>query len=60
MAFMKVIQGNITNPSNWLLNLNPATAEKTSNTDFEAVLISWSMILIPLLLVVFLLFRRAF
>ena len=58
MTVQKVIMQNVSRPDFWLLNLNPATAEKTSNTDFTAVIVSWAMILVPLIIIGVIIFGR--
>lgn len=53
-----VIRQNISRPDFWLLNLNPATAERDNEGDLSAVLVSWAMILLPILIIGVFLFAR--
>ena len=53
-----VIRQNISRPDFWLLNLNPATAERNNKDDLTAVVISWLMILIPIAIIGVVLFAR--
>lgn len=58
MTVQKIIMQNVSKPDFWLLNLNPATAEKTSNSDISAVVVSWAMLLIPIIIIGVFVFAR--
>lgn len=52
------IRQNISRPDFWLLNLDPTTAERDREGDLSAVIVSWLMILVPLIIIAFIVFTR--